>query len=326
MKALLKFIDVRITLGVNIFKTKTLTKWLSELSQKSPFLHLYWQPAYSYGQIQTPALHQPAEYLNSTAACSHVSQDTTTTQSVYSQKRKSYSSSDISSDNSRRTSISFGKLLDFSLEKYKIRLLNGLYTFWENKRLRWGMLTLLVIAPLTKFIYLLFPVNGFGEYLINVGPVSVLNTIEGEASGWYWGYIRMYALFNGELLAPTLSMFGIFLLFPKKYYPSYLAGVPFGYYMSMLVHRMFFVTSNENFVQGFTGSTMVMFFLLGVVFFMISDKVMFKQNHRKRAAEARIIGLVNMPGMEWSDKEEIIRKEVAEVMKVDNELFIKESA
>ena len=154
-----------------------------------------------------------------------------------------------------------------------------------------------------------------------------MNTIEGLEGGWYWGLIRMYVYSNGELLAPTISIFGLFLLFPKKYYPSYLAGVPFGYYLSMMVHRMFFVNSNETlFNNGFTGATLVMFLLLGVVFFMVSDKVMFKQNHRKRAAEARIIGLVNMPGMSWNDKEEIIRKEVAEVMKVDNELFIKESA
>jgi hypothetical protein len=188
------------------------------------------------------------------------------------------------------------------------------------------MLTLLVIAPLSKFLYLLFPVDGFGEYLINVGPISILNTIEGEANGWYWGFIHQYVFSSGELLAPVISIFGLFLLFPKKYYPSYLTGVPFGYYLSMLVHRMFYVTSYESFYNDFTGTVVVMFLILGVVFFVVSDKVLFKQNHQKRAGEARIIGLVNMPGMEWEDKEEIIRKEVAEVMKVDNELFIKESA
>ena len=321
MKALLKLIDVRITLGVNIFKTKTLTKWLSELSQKLHFLPSYWQVAFSYGQIQTPALHKPTALLQ-VSQLESAHQATLTTQSAASKKTEL--SNSFSEDH--RIGISFNKLLDFSIEKYKIRLLNGLYTFWENKRLRWGMLTLMVIAPLSKFVYLLFPVEGFGEYLINVGPLMVLNTIEGEANGWYWAYIQMYAFSNGELMAPTISIFGLFLLFPKKYYPSYLAGVPFGYYLSMLVHRLFFVTDYTSFHNGFPGSVMIGFLLLGVVFFMISDKVMFKQNHIKRAAEARIIGLVNMPGMAWGDKEEIIRKEVAEVMKVDNELFIKESA
>lgn len=321
MKALLKILVARITLGVNNTKPKTLTKWLSALSQKLHFLPLYWQPAYSYGQTQTPALHQhqPTVLLQATTFQS-AHQGQLTTQSASSKKTNKKVSAD------RRISISFNKLLDFSLEKYKVRLLNGLYTFWENKRLRWGLLTLMVISPLTKFAYLLFPAQGFGEYLINMGPLMVLNTIEGEANGWYWAYIQMYVFSNGELLAPTISIFGLFLLFPKKYYPSYLAGVPFGYYFSLLVHRMFFVTDYNSFHNGFTGTVMITFLILGVVFFMVSDKVMFRQNHRKRAAEARIIGLVNMPGMEWRDKEKIIRKEVAEVMKVDNELFIKESA
>jgi hypothetical protein len=322
MKAVLKLIVARIMLGLNILKPQTLTKWLSELLQKFHFLPSYWQPAYSYGQTQrqTQALHQPMVSLQATTC--HVHRDSQATPSAGTKKKKL--SKNFSDEH--RISISFNKLLDFSLEKYKIRLLNGLYTFWENKRLRWGLLTLMVIAPLTKFLYLLFPEQGFGEYLINVGPFMILNTIEGEANGWYWAYIQMYVFSNGELLAPTISIFGLFLLFPKKYYPSYLAGVPFGYYLSMFVHRMFYVTDFNSFHNGFPGSVMIGFLLLGVVFFIISDNVMFKQNHGKRAAEARIIGLVNMPGMEWGDKEEIIRKEVAEVMKVDNELFIKESA
>ena len=127
-------------------------------------------------------------------------------------------------------------------------------------------------------------------------------------------------------MAPVLSIFGIFLLFPKKYYPSYLVGVPFGYYFSLLVHRMFFVDNYESFHGGVTTTMTLTYLILGIVFFVVSDKVLFRQNHRKRAAEARIIGLINMPGMEWNDKEGIIKKEVAEVMKVDNELFIKESA
>ena len=187
MKALLKLLNIHVTLGENLFTTKTLTKWLSELSQKFPFLLSYWQPAYSYGQTQTQALHQPMDLLKATA--SHAAdQEQVISQSAFTKKKQQTSSN----SDKHWSSISFSKTLDFSLEKFKIRVLNGLYTFWENKRLRWGMLTLLIIAPLTKFLYLLFPVNGFGEYLINVGPITVINTIEGEANGWFWGYIYQY--------------------------------------------------------------------------------------------------------------------------------------
>jgi len=188
------------------------------------------------------------------------------------------------------------------------------------------MLFLLILAPVSKFFYLILPEAGFGEYLVNLGPLQLINSLEASENEWYWYTFYYYFFSIGELMAPVMSVFGIFLLFPKKYYPSYLVGVPFGYYLGMLLHRMFFVTDYDTFHGGFTSTMTLTFLILGVVFFIVSDKVLFRQNHKKRAAEARIIGLINMPGMEWNDKEKIIKKEVAEVMKVDNELFIKESA
>jgi len=212
------------------------------------------------------------------------------------------------------------------IDHIKLRIYSGLYAFWDSKRLRWGLLLLMIIAPLTKYLYMVLPEGGFGEYLMNAGPLQVLNTIEGAENGWYFLYLRDYFWSIGELLTPVISIFGIFLLFPKKYYPAYLVGVPFGYYSSLLIHRMFFVTDYESFHSGATTTMTMAFLLLGVLFFVVCDKVLFRQNHRKRATQARIIGLINMPGMEWNDKEEIIRKEVATAMRVDNEKYSKESA
>jgi hypothetical protein len=213
-----------------------------------------------------------------------------------------------------------------NFDEIKLRVDSGLYAFWDSKRLRWGMLLLMILAPLSKFFYLLLPEYGIGEYLINFGSLQILNTVEGLENGWYFNSFYMYFFSIGELMAPVLSIFGIFLLFPKKYYPAYLVGVPFGYYFSMLIHRMFYVTDYESFHSGATTTMTLAFLLLGIVFFIVSDNVLFRQNHRKRAAQARIIGLINMPGMQWNEKEEIIRNEVADAMKVDNEKYIKESA
>lgn len=319
MKVLLKIIVSFHTLGVNIINTKTLTKWLSELSQKFHFLRSSWQPAYSYGQTLTPPTLLKLQAAVTKQSCAYQAASPGLNAS---KKKKKISFVNLE----RSTSRLNGLTESLKVEGFKLRLFNGLYTFWDNKRLRWGMLLLMIIAPLSKFFYLLLPTEGFGDYLLNVGPLQILNTIEGLESGWYFVYIQQYFWSVGELLAPVLSIFGIFLLFPKKYYPAYLVGVPFGYYLSLLIHRMFFVTDYETFHGGATTTMTMAFLLLGVVFFMVSDKVLFRQNHRKRASEARIIGLINMPGMAWDDKEDIIRKEVAEVMKVDNELFIKESA
>jgi hypothetical protein len=323
--------QINHTLGEIIINLKTLTKkWLSELLQKFHFLLSYWQPAYSYGLTLTqqtqPKWQMQQNYQS--LEDSHVCRVSQHTHSALPIKRKRQ----LHSNNNSSGSVSGGyqKLNNLSdslkLEGFKIRIFNGLYTFWDNKRLRWGMLLLLLLAPASKFIYMLFPEEGFGQYLLSTGPIQIVNSIEGLENGWYFNTISMYLWSVGELLAPVLSVFGIFLLFPKKYYPSYLVGVPFGYYFSMLIHRMFFVTDYNSFHGGATTTMTLSFLLLGVVFFMVSDKVLFRKNHGKRASEARIIGLINMPGMKWNDKEEIIRKEVAEAMKVDNELFIRETA
>ena len=329
MKALLIFFNSFNTLGINNFSSKTLAKWLSELLQKFHFLPLYLQPAYSYGQTLISPTHLKSQTLKSQALREtyYASQAQVNGLDVKQKKQRNnviQNTTSVEESTTRRGLNGLTELLKF--EGLKLRLFNGLFTFWDNKRLRWGMLLLMLIAPLSKFFYMVLPEAGFGDYLLNLGPLQIINTVEGLDNGWYFLYFRDYFWSIGELLAPVLSIFGIFLLFPKKYYPAYLVGVPFGYYLSMLIHRMFFVADFEGFHGGATTTMTMSFLLLGVVFFMVSDKILFRHNHKKRASEARIIGLINMPGMEWEDKEEIIRKEVAEVMKVDNELFIKESA
>ena len=196
----------------------------------------------------------------------------------------------------------------------KHRVVDGFRALWQDKRVRWGLIILLVLAPVAKFIYLSLPTAGFGEYFINVGFLKIRNTIEVLHEGeplpgeWQFRTLREFMFVMGELMAPLLAIFGIFLLFPKRYYPSYLVGVPFGYYLSMVVQRTF-ITSDQEYYQGGAGTIIMLTFLfLGIVIFMVSDKVLFQQHHRKRASEARIIGLINMPGMSWQDKEAILKK------------------
>jgi len=123
-----------------------------------------------------------------------------------------------------------------------------------------------------------------------------------------------------ELVAPLCAMFGIFLLFPKKYYPSYLVGIPFGYFLSLLIHKIS-VTSNEELHQGYGMAIVAMFIILGVVVFIVSDKILFKKNHIIRASEARMVGLIKMPGMSWGDKEILLKKEAESWTKEQNELY-----
>lgn len=208
------------------------------------------------------------------------------------------------------------------LQEASTSLLEFLYSMWADKRLRWGLLFLLIIAPASKFIYLLFPEAGVGEYFIQSKYLTIPNFIEtpGDSKGWYWQTLYYWFWMNGELWAPLMAIFGIFLLFPKNYFPSYLVGIPFGYFLSLLVHRMFVGTS-EEYHNGVGTAMIAMFIILGVVIFIVSDKILFKNNHVMRAHEARIVGLINLPGLSWDQKEPLLRKEAEEWSKQQNELY-----
>lgn len=207
----------------------------------------------------------------------------------------------------------------------RMKFAGFLYTMWANKRLRWGLLLLLIIAPASKMIYLLFPIDGFGDYIINTNLITIPNFLESKyiaetGEGWFFEKLYYWFWMCGELWAPLIAIFGIFLLFPKNYYPSYLVGIPFGYFLSSLIHRMF-VTSFEEFHGGIGSSVIAMWLILGVIIFVISDKILFKKNHVIRATEARMAGLINMPGMDWKNKEEMLKNEASDWVKHENELY-----
>ena len=307
-----------------ITNTKTQLLCLSEYLQKLFFQVSYWFQACSYGQV-TMAL-MPTHKSHQETRLLFASREAQIGRTV--QERKRHQNNTRITQNSPHT-YSSTFINSKAIEDLKIRLFNGLYTFWQNKRLRWGLITLLIIAPLSKFFYLLLPEFGFGEYLIEIGSFKIVNNIEVIYKGnnvegdWFYNTFYWYFFSLGELLAPLVSIFGIFLLFPKQYYPSYLVGVPFGYYLSMVVHRAT-ISSDAEFHQGVGATMMLTFLFLGIAIFMVSDKVLFKQHHRKRASEARILGLINMPGMTWEEKELIIKKEASEIIKTNNELFDKD--
>ncbi len=213
--------------------------------------------------------------------------------------------------------------VDFDVVRLKIG--SFLVSIWTDKRLRWGLLLLLVVAPISKLIYVFFPEDGFGTYFISTQFITVPNFIETpdvavEDGGWYWQTLYFWFWMCSEIWAPLIAIYGIFLLFPKKYYPSYLVGIPFGYFLSLLIHRMF-VSTYEEFHMGYGAAVMAMWIILGVVIFVVSDQILFKKNHVTRATEARMVGLINMPGMSWEEKEVLLKKEAESWTSEQNELY-----
>lgn len=212
----------------------------------------------------------------------------------------------------------FLRLIDLLSKKLK--------PFVTNRRYRWGIILLLVIAPFAKHFYLLLPEEGLGEYIVNNGIIQIPNLLEAPENDWFYINFRNYFWIMGELLTPIILIGGMFLLFPKKYYPSYLVVVPFGYYLILLIHRIFFVNSDTELRGGFTISLTLTYMLFGIILFIISDKIIIYKSNQRIATEARIKGVINMPGVKWSDKEKLIRNEIAIANKDKNEFLVRESA
>jgi hypothetical protein len=306
--------------GKNFFTRKPNLSCKQEQQQLkgSFFQHSLLAPVLSYGQ-KIPLNHSLKMIIQDVKS---VSRDTATgpiakskLQQLRSLKSNRPTNNKSLNNNSFEEKEGFGSL---NFQTIKIRLTNTLYELWANPRLRTGLIILLVIAPLSKFFYLIFPKEGFGLYLINNDLLSIPNLIEG--SHWYFYSLFFFFFSLTEFLTPLLTTIGVFFLFPKNYYPSYLCGVPVGYYLALLLNRIT-VISNAEFHLPVTISFIFSAILFTVFLLYMSDKVLFKTNHRKRAIEARILGLINMPGMSWKDKEELLKREAKDAMKANNELF-----
>jgi len=305
---ILKLSAYMVRLGESLFTLKTILSCANKLSKKSRYLFSLFAWGFSYGQISQKQTRNIYVYQEG-----QIGQSVSMTNN---NPRKANSFINwILAAKSQFVSNSF-------LQTAQQRISNSLFIFWQNKRLRTGIILLLIIAPLSRFAYLAFPKEGFGEYFINNNWITIKNFIESEE--WIFQTLYWWFWSNGEIWGPIISIIGIFLLFPMNYYPSYLTGIPFGYYLSLLINRMF-ATNNTEVVGGSGYSMLIVYLIFGVILFAVSDKILFNTNHRKRAIDARILGLINMPGMAWEEKEGPLKKEARKAMKENNEIFSKAS-
>ena len=223
----------------------------------------------------------------------------------------------------------FGTTRTHSLREAGVKATSILSHFWINPRMRWGLILLLVITPASKFLYLLFPAEGFGEYFIRTSWLVIPNFMETPFvkmvdGGWYFSTIHFWIFSCAEIWSPMVAIAGIFLIFPRNYTAAYFTILPFGYYGALLINRMF-ATSQIDYLSGVGISSMALMCVAGLIIFLMGDRLLFAENHVKRAVEARIFGLLNAPGITWSDKEELLKKQLLEwrSMNETNELFDK---
>jgi len=322
LKSLLQSLENMVFFGSVDLKTNPKTSCQEKYLRKSRFQQLYSFVVYSCGQVLQASSLSKYQLSYSTTNHSHSENYLVIQESKGGQSAKQSPSEETKSTYQKVliASVKLSRAIASRFTTLRERANLVLYYFWENKRLRYGIIFLMILGPFMKYMYMFFPEDGFGDYLIYTTYFQVPNFIEYE--GWYWYSVYVLLSVTGNTLSIMVTMIGVFFLFPRNYYPSYLVGVPFGYFLGTLVMQLF-ATSNESLMQNVGPTTIILSIAVAIVGFAVTDHLLFKDNHRKRASEARLVGLINMPGMTWDDKEDLLKKEAKRMMKEDNELFSK---
>lgn len=181
------------------------------------------------------------------------------------------------------------------------------------------MILLLVIAPLAKLAYTVFPEEGFGEYFFHSPYLIIHNFLEPD--GWYYGHFYYFAWSCSEIWTPLIMLYGLYLLFPKTYPVKYLISVPIGYYLAMLIQRVT-VQDLQDFHSTVSLPAVVACIVLSVVLLIVSDRLLYRRNHVVRGAVARILGLIRLPDGSVPDRKRIrmLQKEAEELGR-ENEVW-----
>ncbi len=328
----LKAIPAHPMLEVKFCSTKTLTKkWQNKFLLAFGFLYWYWLQVCSYGLMWTQPVQ--ARWLRWIRIWRTwmvyvyrewkpiLSVFVKNTASVNSNLRGYITRDRLSLFSSRKE---IKNRLSARLANARERMTSGFFTFWQNKRLRWAFYLLLLVSPAIKFFYLLVPKPDDHVFFLSTLFASPNAFFSAHFDIEVWVNLRSYLFLNGELLAPAVALFGMFLLFPKRYYPAYLLGVPFGYYLSVSVYRLFFISSADEFFTSFGWPVTLLFLLVGIFILMLADRLLFRSQDAQRARQARIIGIINTPGVDWRSKEKPIKEEVEKLLRSNNELYHKD--
>lgn len=168
-------------------------------------------------------------------------------------------------------------------------------TLRVNNRLYSGLFLLLVVAPFTSCIYTFFDSSvGFP-----ISPDILLAVREGNPPEGFWYYVNWYYFFISICphLFTVTSLAGIFLLFPVRHVPSYCIAVPLGYEISKILW-LWTVESNAEFNQLIPLSFLLTGVLLTVIVLLSARFWMDRKFHKYDGIMARIIGLIDAPGID----------------------------
>lgn len=165
----------------------------------------------------------------------------------------------------------------------------------SNRRIYLGLILMLVVAPLFGVGYQLFDLR------------SGIDRI-GQPGAWY--YINNFYLFF-ELcphIALVTILTGIFFLFPENSRRAYFLIIPAGYHLAKILWLLT-VDSNEDFYRIVPSSFLVIGSLFAFVHFLTFNWLMSLHFHKREGVIARILGILDTPGLKDRDVLRIARAE-----------------
>jgi len=206
-----------------------------------------------------------------------------------------------------------------------MRIKSGIQSIWKNRRLRLAVLLMLVVGPLINYGYLLFPTYGFGKYLIDIGPIKVLNNI--ELTDWYWETVWVFLWKLGTPLSLAVYCFGAFFLFPRKYIPAYFLAFPIGYYLSTFIFHLFVVQTDSQYLNGGLAPIPMALIILGSLIGLIAiDYFFFKSDIELETRQSTLVEILKHPENEWEEKQGTIARQASDSVNRKNELFSRRTA
>lgn len=173
--------------------------------------------------------------------------------------------------------------------------LAGLHAVDTNRRIYLGLFLILVVAPLSGATYQLFDITAVDR-------------------SWYFRTYFDFFLVLCPNICLCFSFVGASLLFPQDSHKAYFLLPPLTLYVTKILWLCIVVKSNDEF-NGFWQIIPYYFFITGgiVAFTLIYtfNFLMTLHFHKREGHIARIIGIIQAPGIAPAKQVEIARKEIA---------------
>jgi hypothetical protein len=158
-----------------------------------------------------------------------------------------------------------------------------------NNRLFVGFVLMMGVAPLLYEAHHLFD----SEVVI---------------AGWYYKNWFYWFFTQREEFLFAFVLTGFFLMCPTKWGYRYLV-VPFvGACITEIIYQSFYIDNYKDFYITPTWQFVVIATLALFTAFKVINYSVYRYNHPRRRMSSTLIGYIMMPGKDWAEKEETIKK------------------